>query len=185
MIWSTIVTVCLLPLVLAKAFPGNIPKRPELVARQVSDPCCSSCAGIQQNFIDCPPATSDIFCGCDGWVAAAPACEACIFDASFNTSFALNPGPALELFWAWCQCQVPCRSSAEAIYGGTCADGTNHTCISEVLVSDGPECECCIKDVDPWFASFFKVWIEQGKSFLETGVYVVPGASSKEFEGRS
>lgn len=185
MIWSTIVTVCLLPLVLAKAFPDNIPKRPELVARQVSDPCCSSCAGIQQNFIDCPPATSDIFCGCDGWVAAAPACEACIFDASFNTSFALNPGPALELFWAWCQCQIPCRSSAEAIYGGTCADGTNHTCISEVLVSDGPECECCIKDVDPWFASFFKVWIEQGKSFLETGVYVVPGASSKEFEGRS
>src|SRR5271168_4399146 len=88
----------------------QLPDASHLTPRQVtSDPCCSSCGVINQVLIDCPTNTTDIFCGCDQWVATAPQCEACIWNVGFNTTFAVNPGPILEVFWAWCQCQKVCR----------------------------------------------------------------------------
>ena len=142
----------------------------QVLPRQATDPCCKSCGGIQKALDECP-AGSDIFCGCDQWVAAAPTCEACIFDVNFNTTYAANPGPALELFWAWCQCKWECRPVAEAIFGGPC----DQTCRSKVLAKQGPDCSRCMKRVDPWFTSFFDVWIQQAKQFLKTGVSPYPG----------
>jgi hypothetical protein len=164
----------LVPVVLG-AYPDNLPKRADLLPRQApSDPCCKSCGTIATVLAECPTG-SDIFCGCDQWVATAQVCEACIFNVNFNTSFAQNPGPALELFWAWCQCQKPCHSSADAIFGASCAGNTNATCTSEVLAKDGPACEWCLKEVDPWFAGFFGTWIEQAKAFLASGSPEFPG----------
>lgn len=159
-------------------FPKFYEKRnpAQLLPRATSDPCCKSCGTIAKVLADCPTATTDIFCGCDQWVATAPACEACIFNVAFNTTFAMNPGPALELFWAWCQCQKPCRGPAEALFGNTCSGGDG-VCVSKALVKDGPDCSCCMKKVDPWFDSFFDVWIGQAKEFLATGKPSFPGTA--------
>jgi hypothetical protein len=182
MIWFNSLILPLLLISIASAsslpaFPRLYEKRnpAQLVPRQTSDPCCKSCGPIAKVLADCQTTNTDIFCGCDQWVAAAPGCEACIFNVAFNTSFALNPGPALELFWSWCQCQKACRGPAEAIYGNTCAGGTDAMCVSKALVKYGPTCSCCMKGVDGWFTSFFDVWIEQAKQFIATGKSSVPG----------
>src|SRR5579859_6580684 len=97
-----------------------------------SDPCCKSCATIKKVAEECPIATTDIFCGCDDWVKTAPNCQACIFDVGFQTSFAANPGPTLELFWSFCQCQKKCRPFAEAIFGPKpCNGGKDNVCVSK------------------------------------------------------
>src|SRR5271170_3105192 len=122
MIWSTILFVCLLPFTLSYSVPNDLPKRSNLLSpRQAADPCCKSCGPIDQVLAECPTATTDVYCGCDMWVAAAPACEACIADVGFNSSYVVNPGPFLEWFWAFCRCQKPCRSTAEALSGITCS----------------------------------------------------------------
>jgi len=184
MIWfnSLVFSLSLISFVLSSALPDfaeihNKRGPPHFLSRRASDPCCKSCGPIAQVLGDCPTATTDIFCGCDQWVAAAPGCEACIFNVGFNTTFAMNPGPALELFWSWCQCQKPCRPIAEALFGNTCAGGADPSCVTKVLVKDGPACSCCMKKVDPWFTSFFDVWIEQAKTFLATGKASFPGTS--------
>jgi hypothetical protein len=178
MLWSTSLIITLFATTIC-AMPDFPMKRDRvLVPRATSDPCCKSCGPIAKVLADCPPDDPDIFCGCDQWVAAAPGCEACIFDVAFNTTFAMNPGPALELFWAWCRCKNSCRSSAEALYGARCGYGTNGTCVSTTLATDGPGCQCCLEKYDPWFASFFSVWIQQAKAFLATGKASFPGMSS-------
>jgi len=131
MIWYNTLVVSLSLVAIASAstlpdFPHLYEKRnPAQLVPRASDPCCKSCGTIAKVLAECPTATTDIFCGCDQWVATAPACEACIFNVGFNTSFAMNPGPALELFWSWCQCQKPCRGPAEAIFGNACSGGTD------------------------------------------------------------
>jgi len=156
-------------------FALNLPDASRLTPRTTpSDPCCKSCSGINHVLNEC--ATSpDIFCGCAEWVATAPACEACIYDVGFNTSFAVNPGPALELFWAWCPCQGPCRTTAEAIFGSTCNAGTDNVCKSKVLVKDGPSCLKCMKGHDMWFSSFFAVWIAEAQLLLSGHPHTYPG----------
>lgn len=181
MIWYNTLVVSLSLVAIASAstlpdFPHLYEKRnPAQLVPRASDPCCKSCGTIAKVLAECPTATTDIFCGCDQWVATAPACEACIFNVGFNTSFAMNPGPALELFWSWCQCQKPCRGPAEAIFGNACSGGTDKTCVSKALVKDGPACSCCIKKHDDWFASFFDVFVQQAKQFLATGKTSYPG----------
>lgn len=157
---------------------ADFPKRDDahLFSREVSDPCCKSCGPIGQVLSECPVAQSDIFCGCDEWVAAAPGCQACIANVAFNTSFAKIPGPLLEIFWAFCQCQKPCRKVAEATFGPQpCAGGTDEVCVTTTLVEHGPECECCLEETDKWFASYFKIFVEQSKNFLKTKISEVPG----------
>jgi len=171
------IILCLLSFIaLSAALPDYLKRfEPRLVERQASDPCCKSCSVIAQVEAECPVATTDILCGCDQWVKAAPGCEACIFNAGFNTTFASDPGPALELFWAWCQCPSVCHSIADALFGNSCAGGTDGTCVSTTLVKDGPGCSCCLHKVDEWFASFFDVWIMQAGEFLKTGMPSTPG----------
>ena len=161
-----LIYICGMALASANAIP-NYPSLEEMkLARRASDPCCKSCSLISQSLAECP-ADADVFCGCDIWVQGAPTCEACIFDVAFNTTFAMNPGPALELFWAWCRCPNACHSVAAALFSAApCGTGTNETCVSETLVKDGPECLCCLEGVDQWFASFFNVWIEEAHEFL-------------------
>ena len=174
--FSYLLSLALIPAVLA-GFPDNLPqRRSRFLPRQetTSDPCCKSCATIAAVEAECP-ADADIFCGCDQWVATAQECDACIFNVGFNTTFASDPGPALELFWAWCQCQESCHTSADAIFGELCDYGANGTCTTIVLANDGPGCECCLKKVDPWFAGFFGIWVEQAKAYLTTGSVSFPG----------
>src|SRR5205814_1886164 len=116
---------------------------------------------------DCPLATTDIFCGCDDWVRTAPTCQTCIFNVFFNTTFAQNPGPLLEVFWAFCQCQHKCRKVAEALFSPkSCNNGADPLCVSKVLASDAAEdCACCLEEKDEWFASWFKVEIKLAKHF--------------------
>ena len=176
--FSRISTIfCLLTFItLISALPDYLKRyEPRIVERQASDPCCKSCAVIAQVGAECPVATSDIFCGCDQWVKAAPGCEACIFNVGFNTSFAVNPGPSLELFWAWCQCQSVCHSVADAIFGNSCAGGTDMLCVSKTLAKDGPGCSCCLHKTDEWFASFFDVWVMEADEFVKTGMASFPG----------
>lgn len=162
---------------LASALPDYLKRfEPRTVERRASDPCCKSCAVIAQVEAECP-ATADILCGCDQWVKAAPGCEACIYNVGFNTTFATNPGPSLELFWAWCQCPSVCHDIADAIFGASCGGGTDALCVSTALATKGPACSCCLHEVDEWFASFFDVWVEQGKEFVKTGVASFPGTS--------
>jgi hypothetical protein len=160
------------------AMPDFPMKRDRVILpRATSDPCCKSCGPIGQVLAECPIDDPDIFCGCDQWVATAPTCEACIFNVAFNTTFAVNPGPSLELFWAWCRCKDTCRSTAEALYGARCGYGANVTCVSSTLATDGPKCLCCLEKTDKWFASFFAVWIQQAKDFVASGKLSFPGAS--------
>jgi hypothetical protein len=152
----------------------------QLLPRAASDPCCKSCAPIAKVEADCPLATTDIFCGCDEWVAAAPTCEACIANVAFNTTFAVQPGPLLEVFWAFCQCKKECRKVAEANFGPEpCKNGTDELCVVKTLVEDGPECLCCLEKVDEWFASYFGIFVKQAKDFLVTQVSAVPGTPSE------
>lgn len=154
----------------------DLPRRDLIVERAASDPCCKSCAPIQQNGVDCPVATSDIFCGCDSWVRAAPTCQTCIVNALYNTSFAVNPGPALEFFWTWCQCQQKCRDVASALFAPTpCNFGQNNTCVSQHIVSGGPKCLPCMERIDPWMASWFALEIKDAAEFLVTKKSAVPG----------
>jgi len=174
--FTLLVWLCSIVLTLAKPYPDYPSLSSMKLARRDSDPCCKSCALISQSLAECP-ADADIFCGCDIWVEGAPTCEACIYDVGFNTSFATNPGPTLELFWAWCRCPTQCHSTAAALFSATpCGGGANETCVSETLVKDGPECACCLETVDQWFASFFKVWITEAESFLKTGMSSHPGS---------
>jgi hypothetical protein len=184
MIWfnSLVLSLSLIAFASSSALPDfaeiyNKRNPSHLLPRQASDPCCKSCGPIAQVLAACPTTTTDIFCGCDQWVAAAPGCEACIFNVAFNTTFAMTPGPALELFWSWCQCQKPCRGVAEALFGNACTGNTDGKCVPTALAKDGPACSCCMKKVDPWFTSFFDVWIEQSKAFLATGKKPFPGTS--------
>jgi len=147
-----------------------------ILPRQAGDNCCASCSKISQSIDECPTG-SDILCGCDLWVAGAPSCEACLYDVGFNSSYATNPGPSLELFWAWCQCPKECHNIADAIFGASCSSGTDKLCISKAILENGYGCHACLKHVDEWFASFFKVWIEQAKELLSTGVSLYPGIS--------
>ena len=179
MIWFAILSlfIFLVSHITEAAFPDNLPKRHATnLIRRTSDPCCKSCGTIAQVLADCPVATTDIFCGCDQWVATAPDCEACIYNVAFNTTFALNPGPALEMFWAFCQCQKACRSTAMALFGPEpCGGGTDPWCVSSILAKAGPRCEYCLREVDEWFASFFSVWVRQGAEFVKTGKTSFPG----------
>jgi hypothetical protein len=141
-----------------------------------SDPCCKSCGPIGKALVDCPRNTTDIFCVCEPWVKTAPTCQACISNVNFNTSFAINPGPAIEIFWAMCQCKDKCKKVAEAVFGPKpCNYGTDELCVVKTLVEDGPDCECCIREVDEWFASYFKIFVEQAADFLKTFKSAVPG----------
>ena len=152
---------------------------PHLVPRATSDSCCKSCGPIGQALVECPLNTTDIFCVCDQWVKSAPTCQTCISNVNFNTSYAATPGPLLEIFWAFCQCQTCCREVAEAVFAPEpCKSGTDNVCVSEILVNDGPKCEKCLHHTDEWFASYFGIFIEQGKEFLETEISAVPGTSS-------
>ena len=180
MLLSYLLLLALVPASLA-GYPDNLPKRSVLDSRQTnpSDPCCKSCGAVVASQVGCGP-TSDIFCGCDGWVASAPACEACIYNVGFNTTYAVNPGPSLELFWAWCQCQKPCHTTADAVFGTLCGGGQNVTCKSEYIARDGPACECCLKKVDPWFAGVFAVWIAEAKEYLKSGTLDYPGMHTSQ-----
>lgn len=101
----------------------------------------------------------------------------------FNTSFASNPGPSLELFWAWCQCQRPCHAVATAIFGPEpCSGGADAVCVSKTLVSSGDQCLQCLRHVDEWFASFFQVWIQQAKQLISTGKSAYPGICPAEWK---
>ena len=181
MIWSTILSVLSLSVALVSAhnFP-DVSKRHEmhLATRGVSDPCCKSCGPIGDVLVACPLNSTDIFCGCDQWVANAPICEACIVNALFNTSFALNPGPSLEIFWAFCQCGDKCRKIAEALFAPTpCNYGQDGLCAVQHLASpEAEECACCLESTDEWFATWFKVEIELAKEFLDTGIDQIPGS---------
>ena len=158
-------------------FALNLPDASNLMPRATtSDPCCQSCNGISHVLAECATST-DIFCGCDEWVATAPICQACIFNVNFNTSFTVTPGPALELFWAWCPCQDVCRTTAEAIFGTGCV-ATDYACRSKVLATDGKECLECMKSHDMWFSSFFAVWIEQAEELLSGNPHTYPGIPS-------
>jgi hypothetical protein len=174
MLWFTVSTL-LLSLFVASTFalPEQI-----LLPRAASDPCCKSCGPIAKVLSDCAATPNDVYCGCDQWVAAAPACEACIADSNYNSSFVVNPGPFLEFFWTWCQCKGECKTVAEAFSNvGACSPtNTDPNCRSEVLVKDGPGCLCCMEKVDPWFSSFFAVFIEQAKEQV-AGKFVFPGTS--------
>lgn len=177
MIFSTILSVWILFAHVITANLINLPKRDILVERTASDACCKSCAPIGKALTDCPITTSDIFCRCDPWVKSAPTCETCIVNALFNTTFAVNPGPTLEIFWAFCQCQGKCRNIATALFAPQpCNFGQDNLCASQHLVSDGPECLHCIKHVDPWMASWFKLEIELAADFVKTGVSAIPGS---------
>jgi hypothetical protein len=174
MLLSTILTISLF--LTAGAFPDEL-KYEHLVPRQAADPCCKSCGPIAQVLEECAATPDDVYCGCDQWVAAAPGCEACIANSNYNSSFVVNPGPFLEFFWAWCRCQKPCLPIAESFsHVGVCSNTSDLTCGSRVLVTDGPECLCCMETVDPWFSSFFAIWIEQAKELL-AGTFVFPGKS--------
>ena len=173
MLISTILSVSLFHFSFVSALP-DFPNIHGIFPRQAtSDPCCKSCGPIAKVLADCP--ITQIFCGCDQWVAAAPACQACVIDSHFNSSFATNPGPLLEFFWTWCQCQTECRTVAEAFTGtAPSCNATDLVCGSKILVDDGPGCLCCMKKVDPWFAAAFTVELEHAKSLL-AGTLVLPG----------
>jgi len=99
-------------------------------------------------------------------------------NVNFNTSYAATPGPLIEIFWAFCQCQWCCREVAEAVFAPKpCKSGTDNVCVSEVLVKDGPKCKRCLHHTDEWSASYFGIFIEQGKEFLETKISAMPGIS--------
>jgi hypothetical protein len=172
---SILLLACLGYLAFTTAHPGG--EDAHLISRTApSDPCCKSCGPIGKALLDCPRNTTDIFCVCDPWVKTAPTCQTCISNVNFNTSFAVNPGPTLEIFWAACQCQDQCRTVAEAVFAPKpCNFGTDNLCVSKVLVQDGPDCLCCFEKVDPWFASSFKIFIEQAKDFVKTQISAVPG----------
>jgi hypothetical protein len=154
-----------------------------LIARATSDPCCKSCGPIAEIISECPLETSDVFCDCErGWVKAAPTCQTCIANVNFNTSFAAAPGPLLETFWALCQCQWHCREVAEAVFAPQpCKGGTDEICVTSALVKYGPECNKCLKKTDEWFSSYFEIFVEQAKEFLETNKSAIPGHCSEAY----
>lgn len=149
-----------------------------LTPRATSDPCCKSCGPIGEVLADCPLTTTDVFCGCDKWVKAAPTCQACIINSRGNTSYAVNPGPVLEIFWALCRCQTACRPLATDLFAPEpCNFGTDPVCASKGLVNDGPECLCCLEKKDEWLTSWLRVEIEEAAAFLATGINAIPGSS--------
>ena len=179
MIKSSILSLWFLCVAFVSASFIDLPKRDLLVSRGASDPCCQSCATVGKVLDDCPLDTTDIYCGCDDRVRTAPTCQTCIVNAGYNTSFALNPGPALEIFYSFCQCQKPCRKVAEAIFGPKpCNHGTNNTCVSETLVEFGEKCVRCIKETDGWLAASFRLEIELAEKYLKTKKNAVPGTLS-------
>jgi hypothetical protein len=159
------------------ANPGLVSRK---LASRASDPCCNSCSLLGKVESEC--ATSpDVFCGCGQWVAGAPSCQACVVNAEFQSAFSADEGTLLgiEWFWALCQCSNQCRTFAQAQFTpNPCQGGSNHTCVSQVLVKDGPACAGCLFFVDRWFASYFSIWIAQAQKFLKTGSSPVPGMSS-------
>src|SRR5271167_4020122 len=176
MILSTFLSLWLLLVAFVSAGFVDLPKRDIIAQRSTSDPCCKSCAPIGNVLKECPLATTDIFCGCDQWVKSAPTCQTCIVNALYNTSFAVNPGPTLEIFWTFCQCQSQCRNLASALFSPTpCNFGQDNTCVSQHIVTDGPKCLPCMERIDPWMASWFALEIKDAAEFLVTKKNAIPG----------